>query len=108
MAIAQLSQDAIDLELGWYKGDPVSLSFKVLDVDWSGTYTAGVYKDATAATLLQALTVSATYSAVTGDTTFTLTMSDADSDNVAGGLWYWKCRQQNGLTRFAGPVRVDV
>jgi hypothetical protein len=108
MAIPQLSQDAIDLELKWYKGDPVSLSWKVLDVDWSGTYTAGVYKDATAATLLQAITISATYSAVTGDTTFTATISDADSDNVGAGLWYWKCRQTAGLTRFAGAVRVDA
>ena len=108
MAIPELSQDAIDLTLKWYAGDPVSLSWKVLDVDWSGTYTGAVYTDNTASTQLAALTISATYSSGTGDTTFTVTMSDAVSDSVPAGLWFYKIRQTAGLTRFAGAAVVDA
>lgn len=104
MALPVLSQNAIDLELQWYAGDPVSLSWVVLDVDWSGTYTAGVYNGAS---LLAAPVITATYSAITGDTTFVATLSDAASDAVPAGLWAWKCRETAGLTRFAGAVRVN-
>ena len=107
MAIPQISQSNFDLGLRWYQGDPVSLSWIVLDVNWAGTYTGGVYRDEAATQLLAALTISATYSAGTGDTTFVATMSDATSDNVPAGLWYWKCRETAGLTRFAGSVQVD-
>lgn len=107
MAVPQISQSNFDLGLRWYKGDPVSLSWIVLDVDWSGTYSAAVYRDEAATQLLAALTISATYSAISGDTTFVATMSDAASDAVPAGLWFWKCRQSAGLTRFAGSVQVD-
>lgn len=107
MAIPQISQSNFDLGLRWYKGDPVSLSWIVLDVDWSGTYTGAVYKDETAASLLASFTITATYNAGTENTTFTATLSDAASDAVPAGLWYWKCRQTAGLTRFAGSVQVD-
>lgn len=106
MAIPELSQDSIDLTLKWHQGDPVSLSFRVLDVDWSGTYTGAIYTDDTAATQLAAFTVTATYDAGQERTTFTLTMSDSTSDSVPAGLWYWKIRQTAGLTRFEGAVEV--
>lgn len=107
MAIPELSQDAIDLTLKWYKGDPVSLSWRVLDTDWSGTYTGAVYTDNTASTQLAAFTVTATYDAGQERTTFTVTMSDAASDNVGAGLWFYKVRETAGLTRFAGAVIVN-
>ncbi len=107
MAIPQVSQSNFDLGLNWYKGDPVSLSWVVLNVNWSGTYTAAIYKDETAAALLATPTVTATYSAVTGDTTFVFSLSDAASDSVPAGLWYYKVRETAGLTRFAGSVEVD-
>ena len=105
MAIAQISQSNFELALRWYKGDPVSLSWKVIGANWTGTYTAGIYKDETAATLLATATVTATYATL--DTTFVFTLSDAASDSVPAGLWYYKVREAAGLTRFAGPVQVD-
>ena len=107
MAIPELSQNAIDLTLKWYVGDPVSLSWKVLDVNWSGTYTGAVYTDNTASTQLAAFTVTATHDVPSNDTTFTVTMSDATSDSVPAGLWFYKIRQTAGLTRFAGAVIVN-
>lgn len=105
MAIAQISQSNFDLGLNWYKGDPVSLSWIVKNINWSGTYTGAIYKDETATALLATATVTATYSAP--NTTFVFTLSDAASDAVPAGLWYYKVREVAGLTRFAGSVQVD-
>ena len=107
MAIPQLSQAPFDLELRWYAGDPVSLSFKVLDVNWSGTYTGAVYKEASCATLLASFTVTASFDSPSGDTTFTLVMSDLTSDSVPAGFWFFKVRENAGLTKFSGSVVVD-
>ena len=107
MAIPQLSQAPFDLELRWYVGDPVSLSFKVLDVNWAGTYTGAVYREASCTTLLASFTVSAVYDAGQEWTTFTLTMSDSTSDSVPAGMWFFKVRETAGLTKFSGSVVVD-
>lgn len=107
MAIPQLSQAPFDVELRWYSGDPVSLSCKVLDVNWAGTYTGGVYRDAACTNLLAALTVTASFDSPSGDTTFTFTMSDAVSDSVPAGFWFYKVRETSGLTKFSGSVVVD-
>lgn len=105
MAIPAISQSPFDLQLEWYAGDPVSLSWKVLGVNWSGTYTGGVYKDVACTQLLATATITATYSSP--DTTFVFSLSDAASDAVPAGLWYWKVREQAGLTKFAGSAEVD-
>lgn len=100
-------QQAYELGLAWYPGDPVSLSWRVLNVDWSGTYTAKVRKFADpTSTELATLTVTATYDAGQERTTFTVTLSDAASDAIAEGKYWWSCRQSAGLTRFSGPVEV--
>ena len=107
MAIPQLSQAPFDVELRWYVGDPVSLSCKVLDVNWGGTYTGGVYKEASCTTLLASLTVTAVYDPGQEWTTFTFTMSDSTSDSVPAGFWFYKVRETSGLTKFTGSVVVD-
>lgn len=103
-----VSQAAVPLGLKWYPGDPVNLSWIVDAEDWSGTYTAKVRRtERPDSTELATLTVTATYSSQNDQTTFTVTLSDALSDNVPPGMWYWSCRATAGLTRFAGPVIVD-
>ena len=100
-------QEAYEVGLRWYPGDPVSLSAIVLDTNWAGTYTAKVRKFADPdSTELATLTVTATYSAGTGDTTFTWSLTDAASDAIAAGKYWWSCREVAGVTRFSGPVEV--
>lgn len=103
---AVISQDACELNLRWVAADPVSLSFIVRDVDWSGSYTAQVRKRQNPTSdLLGTLTVSATYLAGTG-TTFVLSMSQALSTAIPAGSWYWDLQQVAGVTRFRGSVEV--
>lgn len=101
-----LSQDACELNLEWVAGDPVSLAFVVDQVDWSGTYVAQVRrKQNPSAELLGTLIVSAVYTAGVG-TAFTLTMSEANSENVPAGSWWWDMQEVNGVTRLRGTVHV--
>lgn len=100
-----VSQDAIDIGLKWYPNDPVNLSFRVADVNWAGSYTAAVRANSDASSaVVCSLTVSAVYDAVNLWTTFTFTTST----QVAGGNYWWACKQNGGMTRFSGLVVVDV
>lgn len=109
MTYTFVSQDATELGLRWYPGDPISLSWYVKGVDWHGTYTAAVrkFEDPTS-TQLKTFTVTATYDAGNLWTQFTVTMSQADSATIPAGQYWWSCKQAAGLTRFAGPVLVDA
>lgn len=97
-----LSQEAQSLHLKWVAFDPVDLTFTVLDVDWSGAYTAQV-RDAPNrdGRLLASLIVTATY--VAPDTRFRLVL--ADSSPVPNG-GYWDLQAAAGPTRLAGRVFV--
>jgi hypothetical protein len=100
-----VSQDAIDIALKWYPNDPVNLSLRVNDVDWSGTYTATVRATSdTSSAVVATLTTTAVYDSVNKYTTFTFTTST----QIPAGLYYWACKQSGGVTRFAGEVYVDV
>lgn len=97
-----LSQEAENLNLKWRAFDPVDLVFIVLDVDWSGAYTAEV-RDAPNrdGRLLASLVVTATY--IAPDTRFRLVL--ADSSPVPNG-GYWDLQATAGPTRLAGRVIV--
>lgn len=100
-----ISQDAVDIGLKWYPNDPVNLSFRVANVNWAGTYTAAVRQNSeTSSTVICSLTVSAVYDSVNLWTTFTFTTNTP----VASGQYWWACKQTGGVTRFSGPVIVDV
>jgi hypothetical protein len=104
--VAIISQDASELGLEWVEGDPISLSFTVKDVDWSGTYEAQVRrKQNPTSELLGTLTVTATYTAGVG-TLFTLTMSAIDSGLIPAGNFWWDMQEVGGVTRLRGPVHV--
>lgn len=103
---AVISQDACELNLRWVAGDPISLSFIVKDIDWSGVYTAQIRRRQNPTSeLLGSLTVSATYLAGTG-TTFVLSMLKALSELVPSGTWFWDLQQSAGVTRLRGQVEV--
>lgn len=104
--VAVISQDACQLGLEWVESDPVSLSFTVSDVDWSGTYDSQVRrKQNPNAELLGTLTVTAVYTAGVG-TAFTLVMSEGDSSLIPAGNYWWDMQEVNGVTRLRGPVTV--
>lgn len=105
MTPVYVSQDAVDLGLKWYPGDPVNLQWKVADANWSGTYTAKLrqYEDPTSAEIAT-FTVTATYDAINLWTTFTVTLATA----VAQGTYWWSCKQTGGPTRFSGQVLVSA
>lgn len=88
------------------QGDPISLTFTVADVDWSGSYTAQVRKRQNpTAELLGTLTVSASYTAGVG-TTFVLSMTAILSNDIPAGSWYWDMQQVGGVTRLRGVAHV--
>jgi hypothetical protein len=98
-----VSQDAVDLGLKWYPGDPVNLQWRVADVNWSGTYTAKLRKGENPATTeLATFTVTAVYDAVNLWTTFTVTLATA----IPQGTYWWSCKQTGGITRFSGQVLI--
>lgn len=100
-----ISQDAIDLGLKWYPGDPVNLQWRVAAADWSGTYVAKLRKYETPDSLeIATFTISAIYDAVNLWTTFTVTLATA----VPQGDYWWSCKQVNGMTRFTGSVVVSA
>ena len=100
-----VSQDAIEIGLKWFPNDPVNLQFRVADVNWSGSYTATVRADSNiTSAVICTLTVTASYDAVSKYTTFTFT----SNTQVAAGIYWWACKQVNGVTRFSGQVIVDV
>lgn len=103
---AIISQDAVELDLEWVAADPVTLSFIVKDVDWSGSYIAEIRRRQNpTAELLGTLTVSAVYTVGVG-TAFTLTMSKVNSELVPAGSWAWDMEQVGGVTRLRGTVHV--
>lgn len=105
MNTTYVSQDAVDLGLMWYPGDPVNLQWRVAGQDWSGTYVAKLRKYADpASTELATFTVTAVYDAVNLWTTFTVTLATAISE----GEYWWSCKQTGGVTRFSGSVVVSV
>lgn len=109
MSYVFVSQDATEVGLRWYPGDPVDLTWYVKDVDWHGTYTAAVRKyEDPASTQLAALTVTATYDGTNHWTVFNVTLSAVLSAGVPVGEHWWSCKLSGGQTRFAGPVIVDA
>lgn len=102
-SIQVLSQAPENVGLEWTFGDVVSIAATVLDVDWSGTYTAEVRRaDDPTSTKFADLTITAVYAAP--DTALTIGL--ADSTDVPVGLWWWSMRQTGGTTRLHGTVRV--
>lgn len=102
--IPEISQDAQELNLRWRAHDPVDLSWKVKNADWSGTYRAEVRNAPNrAGQLLGTFVVTATYDAPSAMTQFRLQM--ADSSQVKGDAW-WDLQQASGPTRLAGRVFV--
>lgn len=100
-----VSQEAVNLGLEWYPGDPVNLQWRVADVNWSGTYVAKLRKNSDpASTELATFTVTAVYDAVNLWTTFTVTLSTA----IDVGEYWWSCKQSGGVTRFSGLVFVNA
>lgn len=100
-----VSQDAIDIGLKWFPNDPVNLSFRVADVDWSGSYTAVVRQNSdVSSSIVCTFSVTAVYDNVNLYTTFTF----ITATQVPSGLYWWSCKQNGGLTRFSGQVIVDV
>lgn len=100
-----VSQDAVDLGLKWYPGDPVSLTWRVAAVNWSGTYTAKLRKyEAPTSEELATFTVTATYDGTNLWTTFVVSLSTAISE----GEYWWSCKQTGGTTRFSGLVIVSA
>ena len=98
-----VSQDAVELGLAWYPGDPVSLTWRVAAVNWSGTYTAKLRANSSPdSTELATFTVTATYDAVNLYTTFVVTLATA----IPTGNYWWSCKQTGGVTRFSGMVQV--
>ena len=105
MSTTYVSQDAVELGLKWYPGDPVNLQWRVAAADWSGSYTAKLrqYEDPSS-TELATFTVTATYDAVNLWTTFTITLATA----IPQGQYWWSCKQTGGQTRFSGQVLVSA
>jgi hypothetical protein len=100
-----VSQDAVDLGLEWYPGDPVSLTWRVAAVNWSGTYTAKLRKNENPSSEeLATFTVTATYDAVNLWTTFVVTLATS----IPQGEYWWSCKQTGGTTRFSGLVIVSA
>lgn len=102
-----LTQEATPLDLGWTEGDPISLSFTAVGVDWSaGSYVAEVKaaQDASADALLT-LTVTAELAENGEDTIFTLTADDS-SGAPHGARLYWDLQEVDGVTRFSGRCHV--
>ena len=98
-----VSQEAVELGLEWYPGDPVSLTWRVAAVNWSGTYTAKLRANSSPdSTELATFTVTATYDAVNLWTTFLVTLATA----IPTGSYWWSCKQTGGTTRFSGMVQV--
>lgn len=105
-AISQQAQQIGPFQ--WTEGDPVSLAWKV-DVDWSGDYICQVRKTRKpSADLICELDVTATYDIMTELTTFTMTMTEADSAEVTKGKYYCDVQQENGVTRVWGVVNVGA
>jgi hypothetical protein len=108
--IPELSQDAAALNLRWRANDAVSLSWRVRNVDWTGTYRAEVRdKPSRAGALLGTFVVVTAFDATPtpeaplGKTTFTITMADAS--DVKGDAW-WDLQEDGGRTKLAGRVFV--
>lgn len=98
-----LSQDAIQINLEWIAGDPVTLSFVVAGTDWSGTYTSHIRNRRNpSSTLIAELTVTATFDGT--DTEFMLSL--ANSTQIPEGTYYWDCQAVGGKTFFSGSVNV--
>jgi hypothetical protein len=105
MTTTFVSQEAYDLGLEWYPGDPVSLSWRVAAVNWAGTYVAKLRANSDVnSTEIATFTVTATYDSVNLWTTFLVTLATS----VPQGNYYWSCKQTGGMTRFSGNVYVDV
>lgn len=96
MQPAEVSQLPVMLALRWRAGDPVSLSVRVLDNDWTGTYTADV--NGTAVTVVATLDGT--------DTVFVFTLAAGASTTLGAGRFDFQCRNTAGLTRFAGLAVV--
>lgn len=93
---------------GWTAGDPVSLAWQV-DVDWSGNYICQVRKSRKpTSALICELDVLATFDVPSGLTTFTMTMTEADSLDVLAGKYYCDVQEVGGVTRVWGVVNVGV
>lgn len=100
-----ISQASDSANLEWVEHDPVSLAFVVAGVDWSGTYGADVRrKRRETSERICTLIVGATYDGT--DTSFTMTLSRADSASVHAGSYFWDLQQTNGVTRLRGAVTV--
>lgn len=107
MTTPVISQLSSSLDLEWTEGDPISLTWIVKGVDWSGTYESQVRRDyRTSSPVLLTLTVSATFDGV--DTTFVVTASEVNSllltSSTAG--YVWDMQEVDGPTRFTGKVTV--
>lgn len=103
-----ISQAAQQLpSLRWTEGDPVSLSFRV-NTNWSGSYISQIRKEhKKSGTLVGSLTVTATWDALAGETTFTLSMTEIASLLIPTGNYFTDIQVVGGITRLWACVIVD-
>lgn len=105
-AIPVLSQAAEDLALEWTDGDDLNFAWYVIDVDWSGVYTATMF-DQPGGLMLLTFTVAATYEPLAAEGPRTLfEMSNVDSTAVRSNGWWTLVDTGLNVTRFCGPVTV--
>ena len=106
----QLTQQAGRLDVAWTFGDPVSLEFKWMDDDMSGSYTAPIKDQERGGNLLTTMTVTATWfppiGGAQGYTRFQLTLSQVNSALVPIGNAWWSLTRVAGATVLAGRVNV--
>lgn len=99
---ARIQQLPENVDLEWWQGDAVNLSWLV-DANWSGVYTASIVpSDGGTPT---PLTVTATWSSPAGQTSFVATLSAISSAQIPAGTYRWSAETAD-LTRFAGNVIV--
>lgn len=100
-----IAQPVGEVDLHVFQGSPWDLALVVEGTDWSGTYTCDVRVGrAETATLVAEPTVVASFSSP--DTTFTITLSEADADEVEPGAYFYDIRKSTGEVRFSGRVKV--
>lgn len=101
-----LDQTAQGLNLAWTHGDPVAMSFVVMNASWAGTYKSEVRSSRlNTSALLATITVVATSDGA-GNTSFVLTC--ADTSLVPVGTSFWDLQQVSGVTRISGEVKVSA
>ena len=107
------SQNAVELDLSWHEGDPISLAWSVeaddgtTPIDWGGVYAVQVRKaQSKTSPLLGTLSLHGNFVGIV--TEFALVATVLESVGIPAGVWYYDAQQENGPTRFRGRVTVTA